>query len=150
VVSRWFRISFAENALRRFAAETSVPLDTLHAPDAVALALAFYRERRAQHARVTDEGDGLLWQWGPDADAERFTIDLTRQLVREDEDAITQLCLTLAYRWTPARRLLGRGHAWCFSPASANEFGRQIRSSAAYRAVAAASPVSVTIRTEKL
>jgi len=150
VVARWFRISFAENALRRFAAETSVPLETLHAPDAVALALAFYRERRAQHARITDEGDGLLWQWGPDADAERFTIDLTRQLVREDEDAITQLCLTLAYRWTPARRALGRGHAWCFSPASAADFGRQIRASAAYRAVATASPVSVTIRTELL
>ena len=150
MVARWFRISFAENALRRFAAETSVPLETLHAPDAVALALAFYRERRAQHARITDEGDGLLWQWGPDADAERFTIDLTRQLVREDEDAITQLCLTLAYRWTPARRALGRGHAWCFSPASAADFGRQIRASAAYRAVATASPVSVTIRTELL
>jgi len=150
VVARWFRISFAENALRRFAAESSVTLETLHAPDAVALALAFYRDRRAQHARVTDEGDGLLWQWGPDADAERFTIDLTRQLVREDEDAITQLCLTLAYRWTPARRSLGRGHAWCFNPASANEFGRQIRGSAAYRAVATASPVSVTVRTELL
>jgi len=150
VVARWFRISFAENALRRFAAESSVPLETLHAPDAVALALAFYRERRAQHARISDEGDGLLWQWGPDADAERFTIDLTRQLVREDEDAITQLCLTLAYRWTPARRALGRGHAWCFSPTSANDFARQIRGSAAYRAVATASPISVSIRTELL
>ena len=150
MVARWFRISFAENALRRFAAESSVPLETLHAPDAVALALAFYRERRAQHARISDEGDGLLWQWGPDADAERFTIDLTRQLVREDEDAITQLCLTLAYRWTPARRALGRGHAWCFSPTSANDFARQIRGSAAYRAVATASPISVSIRTELL
>ena len=150
MVARWFRISFAENALRRFAVESSVNLEALHAPDAVALALAFYRERRAQHARVTDEGDGLLWQWGPDADAERFTIDLTRQLVREDEEAITQLCLTLAYRWTPGRRQLGRGHAWCFDPAAANDFGRQIRGSAAYRAVAAASPVSVTLRTELL
>jgi len=150
VVSRWFRISFAENALRRFAAESSVPLESLRAPDAVALAIAFYRDRRAQHARVSDEGDGLLWQWGPDSDAERFTIDLTRQLVREDEDPITQLCLTLAYRWTPARRLLGRGHSWCFSPASANDLGRQIRASAAYRAVATASPVSVTVRTEVL
>ncbi len=150
MVSRWFRISYAENALRRFAAETAVSIESLHATDAVTLALAFYRERRAQHARVADEGDGLLWQWGPDADAERFTVDLTRQLVREDEDAITQLCLTLAYRWTPARRLLGRGHAWCFSPASLDEFGRQLRASAAYRAVANASPVSVTIRTERL
>lgn len=150
MVARWFRISFAENALRRFAAESSVRLEGLRAPDAVTLALTFYRDRRAQHARITDEGDGLLWQWGPDADAERFTIDLTRQLVREDEDAITQLCLTLTYRWTPARRALGRGHAWCFSPASAADFGRQIRASAAYRAVATASPVSVTIRTELL
>ena len=72
MVARWFRISFAENALRRFAAESSVSLETLRAPDAVALVLGFYRERRAQHARITDEGDGLLWQWGPDADAERF------------------------------------------------------------------------------
>lgn len=150
MVSRWFRISYAENALRRFAAESGLSFESLHATDAVTLALAFYRERRAQHARITDEGDGLLWQWGPDADAERFTIDLTRQLVREDEDAITQLCLTLAYRWTPARRLLGRGHAWCFSPASVDEFGRQLRSSAAYRAIATASPVSVTVRTERL
>lgn len=150
MVARWFRISYAENAFRRFAAEGAVPIEALHAPDAVTLALDFYRDRRAQHARVTDEGDGLLWQWGPDADAERFTIDLTRQLVREDEDAITQVCLTLAYRWTPTRRLLGRGHAWCFSPASANEFGRQIRGSAAYRAVATASPMSVTLRTEVL
>ncbi len=150
MAARWFRISFAENALRRFAAESSVSLDALRAPDAVSLALAFYRERRAQHARVADEGDGLLWQWGPDADAERFTIDLTRQLVREDEDAITQLCLTLAYRWTPARRSLGRGHAWCFTPAAATEFGRQIRGSTAYRAVATASPVSVSVRTELL
>ena len=150
MVARWFRISFAENALRRFAAENSVSLDTLHAPDAVSLALNFYRDRRAQHARVNDEGDGLLWQWGPDADGERFTVDLTRQLVREDEEAITQLCLTLAYRWTPARRALGRGHAWCFTPAAATEFGRQIRGSAAYRAVATASPVSVSIRTELL
>ena len=150
MVARWFRISFAENALRRFATESSVSLDSLRAPDAVSLALDFYRDRRAQHARITDEGDGLLWQWGPDADAARFTIDLTRQLVREDEDAITQLCLTLAYRWTTARRALGRGHAWCFSPASVNDFGRQIRSSSAYRAVATASPVSVTVRTELL
>ena len=150
MAARWFRISFAENALRRFAAERAMDLRSLRTAEAMGLALDFYRERRAQHAAIPDEGDGLLWQWGPDADAERFTIDLTRQLVREDEDAITQLCLTLAYRWTPARRLLGRGHAWCFSPAAANDFGRQIRASAAYRAVATASPVSVSIRTEKL
>ncbi|MFC5501709.1 hypothetical protein ACFPJ4_05560 [Lysinimonas soli] len=150
MVARWFRISYAENALRRFATDGGHSLETLRATEAVALALAFYRERRAQHTRITDEGDGLLWQWGPDADAERFTIDLTRQLVREDQDAITQLCLTLAYRWTPGRRALGRGHAWCFTPTQIDDFGREIRASAAYRAIATASPVAVTLRTEVL
>ena len=148
MVSRWFRISFAENALRRFAAERGASLEALRASDALALSIAFYRSMRAQHALIGNEGDGLLWQWGPDADARRFTIDLTRQLVREDADPITQLCLTLSYRWTPTRRLLGRGHAWCFAPVAAEEFGREIRSSPAYRAIASAQPLSVTVRTE--
>lgn len=136
--------------MRRFAAERGTSLELLRAPDAVGLSIAFYRSMRAQHVLIANEGDGLLWQWGPDADAERFTIDLTRQLVREDADPITQLCLTLSYRWTPLRRLLGRGHAWCFNPASAEAFGREIRSSAAYHAIASAQPVSVTVRTEIL
>ena len=71
MASGWFRIAFAENALRRFAAERGTDLAALRTTDGITLGLAFYRERRAQHARVTDEGDGLLWQWGPDADATR-------------------------------------------------------------------------------
>ena len=150
MASRWFRIGFAENALKRFAAERGEQLTALRATDAVRLALDFYRERRAQHARITDEGDGLLWQWGPDADATRFTIDLTRQLIREDAEPITQLSLCLTYRWTPARRALGRGHAWCFEPDAVDAFEKQIRSSAAYRAVAGAVPMDVIVRTDSL
>jgi hypothetical protein len=150
VASRWFRIAFAENALRRFAAECGTDLPGLRTVDAITLGTDFYRERRAQHARVLDEGDGLLWQWGPDADATRFTIGLTRQLIREDAEPITQLTLCLAYRWTPSRRALGRGHAWCWSPDAAAEFERDIRSSAAYRAVVNAVPVEVLIRSDVL
>jgi hypothetical protein len=144
VASRWFRIAYAENALKRFASERGVALDRLRATDAVRLVMDFYRERRAQHARVSDEGDGLLWQWGPDADAARFTIDLTRQLIREDAEPITQLSVCLTYRWTPARR------AWCFDPDAAGAFERDVRSSAAYRAVAAAVPLEVIVRTDML
>jgi hypothetical protein len=152
VASRWFRIAYAENALRRFAADTSRPVESLRTAEGIGLALDFYRERRAQHARVDDEGDGLLWQWGPDADAARFTIGLTRQLIREDETPIRQLTLCLAYRWTPARRALSRGHAWCFDPTSpaVDAFEREIRTSAAYRAVAAAVPVEVFVRSDVL
>lgn len=148
--SAWFRIGYAENVLRRFAADTGHDLGAMRTAEAIGLALAFYREKRAQHARITDEGDGLLWQWGPDADAARFTISLTRQLIREDAEPITQLTLCLAYRWTPARRALGRGHAWTFSPTAVDEFGRGIRSSDAYRAVVSAVPTEVIVRTDTL
>lgn len=148
MAARWFRIAFAENALRRFAAERGADLTALRTSEGIGLGLAFYRDRRAQHARVNDEGDGLLWQWGPDADATRFTISLTRQLIREDAEPITQLMLCLAYRWTPSRRALGRGHSWCWSPDAAVAFEKDIRSSAAYRAVAAAVPVETVIRTD--
>jgi hypothetical protein len=150
VASRWFRIAYAENALKRFAAETGADIPSLRTADGIGLAIAFYREKRAQHARVDDEGDGLLWQWGPDADATRFTIGLTRQLIREDADPITQLTLCLAYRWTPARRALGRGHAWCFDPDAVDAFEKEIRSSAAYRAVASAVPTEVIVRTDTI
>jgi len=150
VAARWFRISFAENALRRFSVERGVDLKAVRTAEAMGLALDFYRERRAQHAAVDDEGDGLLWQWGPDADATRFTIGLTRQLIREDAEPITQLTLCLAYRWTPARRALGRGHAWTFDPAAVDAFEREVRSSAAYRAVVSAVPTDVIVRTDTL
>jgi hypothetical protein len=150
MASRWFRIAYAENALRRFAAERGVSITELRAPEAIGLALDFYRERRGQHADLRHEGDGLLWQWGPDADATRFTIAVTRQLIREDAEPITQVTLCLAYRWTPARRSLGRDHAWCFDPDAAGAFERQIRSSAAYRAVASAVPTDVILRSDVL
>lgn len=150
MASRWFRIAYAENALRRFAAEGGADLMHLRASEAIALGLDFYRERRGQHARVHDEGDGLLWQWGPDADATRFTISLTRQLIREDAEPITQLTLCLTYRWTPLRRGLGRGHSWCWTPDAADAFEKDIRSSAAYRAVATAVPADVILRTDTI
>jgi hypothetical protein len=150
VAARWFRISFAENALKRHAAERGVDLGAVRTSEAMSLALDFYRDRRAQHAAIPDEGDGLLWQWGPDADATRFTIGLTRQLIREDAEAITQLTLCLAYRWTPARRALGRGHSWCFDPEAVDAFEREIRSSPAYRAVVSAVPTEIIVRTDTL
>ena len=150
MASGWFRIGYAENALKRFAADRSVDVGSLRTGEAISLGIDFYRERRAQHARITDEGDGLLWQWGPDADATRFTISLTRQMIREDAEPITQLTLCLAYRWTPGRRTLGRGHAWCWTPTDVDEFDRAIRTSAAYRAVASAVPTDVILRTDTL
>lgn len=149
--ARWFRILYAENAFRRFLAERGETLEELRIGHAVTAAVAFYTSSRAQHTRLLSDGDGLLWQWGPDADATRFTASVTRQLIREgDDQPIVQVTLTLAYRWTPSRRALGRGHVWCFLPGEARAFERRVKSSDAYRAVAAAAPVEVILRTDTL
>ena len=149
--ARWFRISFAENAFRRFLAAAGRKPESLRAPESLAFVAGFYADHRAQHARITDGGDRLLWQWGPDADATSFTVDLTRQLIREgDDQPIVQLTLTLSYRWTPGRRALGRGHAWCSAPSELSSFRHEVHSSDAYRAIAGAAPSSVVLRTEVL
>ena len=151
MVARWFRISFAENAFRRHLAAAGERVDDLRMPAALATTIDFYTGHRAQHTRLTDDGDGLLWQWGPDADATRFTVSLTRQLIREgDDQPIVQVTLCLAYRWTPSRRALGRGHLWHFAPTSAGDFATAVRRSPAYRAVATAAPVEVTLATDVL
>lgn len=149
--ARWFRISFAENAFRRYLTAAGEPLESLRIGSAVSAMTGFYADHRAQHARITDDGDGLLWQWGPDADATRFTAGITRQLVREgDDQPIVQVTLCLAYRWTPARRALSRGHLWNFSPTTLADFERNVRRSPGFRAVAAAAPVEITLRTDTL
>lgn len=149
--ARWFRISFAENAFRRYLGEVGETLESMRVGSALKAATGFYAGHRAQHARILEDGDGLLWQWGPDADATHFTTAITRQLIREgDDQPIVQVTLHLAYRWTPGRRALGRGHAWCFTPTEVGEFEREIRRSPEFRAVAAAAPVEVTLRTDTL
>lgn len=151
MVARWFRISYAENALRRYATDRDIPFHGLRPTDLLDLMVGFFRDRRAQHAATHDEGDGLLWQWGPDADAARFTIGMTRQLIREGNDQpIIQVTVCLSYRWTPGRRALGRGHVWCFDPATADDFRRDVAASPAYRAVIAAIPTEVIVRTDSL
>jgi hypothetical protein len=151
VVARWFRISFAENAFRRHLAQTGDAVEELRVAGALAATTGFYAEARAQHTSIRDEGDGLLWQWGPDADATRFTVGVTRQLIREgDDEPIVQVTLCLAYRWTPSRRTLGRGHLWHFDPATVGDFTAAVRRSAGYRAVATAAPVDVTLTTDVL
>ena len=151
MVARWFRISFAENAFRRHLAQSGVSLADLRVPAAVSVVAAFYRDSRAQHASVAHEGDGLFWRWGPNADASRFTVDLTRQLVRDGADQpIVQLTLCFAFRWTPARREAGRGVMHTFSPDSSADFEHVVRRSPAYRAVAGASPIAVDLRTDTL
>lgn len=151
MVARWFRIAYAENALRRHLAELGEPIDGLRIGTALSALTGFYRVARAQHASIPDRGDALLWQWGPDAAGERYTAGITRQLIRDgDDQPIVQVTVCLVYRWTPQRREVGRGLEWCFAPDEVDAFERGIRRSPAFRSVATATPVEVLVRTDTL
>ena len=70
--------------------------------------LEFYREHRAQHTDLADDGDGLLFQWEPGR------LDVTRQLVRSGspDNPIRQLSLSFAV----SADVVGSGNEWHFDP----------------------------------
>jgi hypothetical protein len=89
-VVAWFRIAFAEKAFIRILGNHGWTLEQLSVDEGVAAMLEFYREHRAQHTDLDDEGDMLLVQWG------NGMLDLTRQLIRSGspDNPIRQLSLT--------------------------------------------------------
>jgi hypothetical protein len=105
----WFRISFAEKAFLRLLALRGLDLDSLSVDEGVATMLEFYREHRAQHTRLDEEGDGILVQWSDS------TLDITRQLIRSGGADATVMQLSLAF--TVAATVPVAGNQWFFDPA---------------------------------
>ncbi len=105
----WFRIAFAEKAFLRILGNHGWTLEQLSVDEGVDAMLEFYREHRAQHTDLDDEGDMLLVQWG------NGILDLTRQLIRSGspDNPIRQLSLTFQVDWP----LPASGNAWFFDPA---------------------------------
>lgn len=109
-MTRWFRISFAEKAFIRVLGNHGWALGTLTVDQGVAAMLEFYREHRAQHTDIDEDGDGLLLQWGDGQ------LDVTRQLIRSGspDNPIRQLSLTFAIETD----LADSGNEWYFDPAA--------------------------------
>lgn len=91
-VVAWFRISFAHGAFLRLLKSRSLALETMTVDEGVAAMIEFYREHRAQHTRLDEDGDMLLLQWSAGA------LDVTRQLIRsgDTDNPIMQLSLTFS------------------------------------------------------
>jgi hypothetical protein len=83
----------------------------------------------------------LLFQWGTFdwGEGPRFELDITRQFIEDDEqddDAISQLCLTFRFEPTAERDALGDGNRWCDGLAEIAGFRQFAMSSAAFLALA--------------
>jgi hypothetical protein len=139
----------AEKRFLRIVEAKATELSLLSPPEGIALMLGFYQDERADGCEIDEDGDMLLYQWGSYdwGRGESFEFNITRQLTDgagEDED-IRQLSLTFKFKPSESLRKLADGSRWCHSPDEISEFRSFIESSGAFKAVAKAEPVEVTL-----
>jgi hypothetical protein len=105
VVLHWFRIDYAENALRRSTDGLLPPT----AAAATAALRAFHRDYRPQHATLPG-ADVLTARWFLDGDA--FVLALERRMQRDHSDRPRVFVgFELRYPLTASRRALGSREA---------------------------------------
>jgi hypothetical protein len=117
----------------------------------MAAMMDWYAEKRAVDAApVEEDGDMLLFQWGEHdwGAAGAFEYDLTRQLVRADEqedEGILQLSVTFRYPTSDRSADLGSGNRWCGSPAELALFRRDLEAHPASAIARSSTPQDVTL-----
>lgn len=96
--------------------------------------------------------DMLLYQWGMShwEKGEVFVVNLTRQFIageESDDEDIWQLSLDFVFSPTEALRAIESGNKWCpnAKPRGVDYFEGFVRSSSAFQAVSAITPVAVAL-----
>jgi hypothetical protein len=135
-----------------FMARRALVRADLTAQQGVPAMLAYYKEERAEGLSFENDADMLLYEWGTYdwGRGEFFELGITRQLILNDGDDedIRQLRLTFAFSPTNALRDLRSGNRWCANLGELAEFESFIRTSAAYRAIAAIRPAMMDLQFE--
>jgi hypothetical protein len=139
----------AKNRLMLALEEAGRPLATLTLEQGVELMLTLYREQRAKGCSLAEDGDMLLFQWGPreKGQKELFEIDITRQFIETDYTDGAMRQLSLAFRFPMHERLRGLATSdrWCRTPDELDEFRNFIQESAAWKAAAELQPLKVVV-----
>jgi len=136
--------------------------DDLDAVTAVEAMLEFYLGTRFRDVDSDEEGDMLLFEWATFNSGSSFSYQITRQLITNgscDDDAFSQLSLTLKYDADADAQTIRSGGRWCMRPVEESLDGIQsqhaevdvarfrefIRNSAATDYVRGRKPREVTI-----
>ncbi|HWI59671.1 MAG TPA: hypothetical protein VNZ22_20760, partial [Bacillota bacterium] len=125
-------------------------LTELSPAEGIRLMLDFYREVRFDGCPLEEDGDMLLFQWGPAGEGreQTFQCDISRQFIEAEvteDDTISQLSLTFHFAPSPALRALKEGNRWCSLPDELAGFEAFITASKVYRAVETLQPTRVTL-----
>jgi hypothetical protein len=142
-------------AMRRFLNSRGLSVASLSTPQLIENALAFYRSVRAAGLADTPDADMLLFQWGVFdwGKGPSFELDLTRQFIgagASGDDAISQLRCTAHFVPSLELRAIPVSNRWCGSVAAIEAYSGFIYDSAAFRAVASATPQSIAIEWGKV
>lgn len=123
-------------------------LESLTVTAGVLAMLAYYAEERADGCPVEGDRDVLLFQWGTFdwGTGPAFEVDVTRQLIRDDtnEDEIWQLRLVFRFERSVGSEA-GQQNRWCGSQDELPEFRMFVTESAALKAVAQKTAMSVEL-----
>lgn len=136
-----------ENAL----AASGLTVAELDAQQALAQMLSFYRDVRAEGCDIAEEEDTLIWRWkvGSQTESPVLLVEIIRSFIEpgtEDEDGMSQLCLSLQFELTDTLRALGKGGSlWCGSPQESEAFERSVLDSHACQALASLKPTAVEL-----
>jgi hypothetical protein len=133
------RVQASRSAFLKVIASRQIELSDLIPGVGFTLMCAFYAVRRASECVIGEDGDMLLFQWGPHdyGSGERFCLDFTRQFMWSagNDDQIRQLSLSFEYPPTSDLRVFGAGNGWCQSPEQLEDFVSFVTTNRAYQAL---------------
>jgi|ERR1700722_1955992 hypothetical protein len=139
--------SSSAEELRARAQLKNLSLDDLKPEEGLPLMFDFYKEVRADGCLSPSDRDMLVFVWGTYDRGEGmyFQLKIARQFAMEvvggPEDGITTILhLTFYYPPTPALTGLRHGNRLCESTDELAEFISSVSNTAAYQAVASATP----------
>lgn len=133
----------------KFAESRGVSLTSGTPRELIDLMFSFYQSVASSNCAEID-GDMLLFQWGTNdwGNGKYFGLNITRQFIEkefQDDDAISQLSLTLKFDAIAERENLGIGNRWCGGPTELESFRKYVLGCPPFVALADKNAVAVEL-----
>lgn len=101
--------------------------------DGISAMIKFYQEERIDKCNFEDDADMLLFQWGKYdfRGKPEYSLNITRQIIQQDEDEPYQLQLT--FYFNEMQESINSGSIWCSNLEEKDDFINKINSNIAYQ-----------------